>query len=423
MTELAQAEGALRGARVLLGVSGGIACYKAVEVARLLSRAGARVQVVMTEAATRFVGTVTFAALTHRPVYTGVFEAEDQVLHLRLAREADLVLLAPATANLVAKMAAGLADDLLSATLLTARCPVVAAPAMHTEMWEHPATRANVRLLRERGIVVVEPAEGELAGGDEGVGRLPEPRCIVTAAAEALARDHDLRGVPIVVTAGGTREPIDAIRFIGNRSSGKMGFAVAAEAARRGAQVTLVTGPTFLEPPPGVDVVRVETAEEMRREVLARFPRAEVVVKAAAVSDFRASAPVAGKIRKEDAPPGIALERTPDILAELGRTKSGQVLVGFSAETTEHVPRGRKKLAAKNLDLVVVNHVGAPDSGFDSDTNRAILITADGEEAELPLLTKSSLAREILDRVVRMVEGRRGRAARGGSGSAPPSGA
>lgn len=391
--------GALRGARVLLGVTGGIACYKAVEVARLLQRGGADVRVVMTEAAMRFVGPATFAAVTHHPVPTDLFDSPERVIHIRLAREVHLVLVAPATANVIAKMAYGIADDLVSSTLLAATCPLVVAPAMHTEMWTHPATRANVETLRSRGVVVVDPEEGDLAGGDEGIGRLAEPPAIVRAVAATFARGHDMAGLRVLVTAGPTQEPIDPVRFVGNRSSGKMGYAVAAEAARRGAAVTLVSGPTWLEDPPRVEVVRVRTAAEMRDAVVARYADADVVVKAAAVADFRPSSPAGAKIKKDKGPPRIALEPTPDILAELGRAKTRQFLVGFSAETEDALAHGRKKLSAKNLDMIVVNVVGAPDSGFESDTNRAVVVTADGDELELPLMTKPAMARAICDRI------------------------
>jgi phosphopantothenoylcysteine decarboxylase/phosphopantothenate--cysteine ligase len=391
-----------------LGVTGGIACYKAVEVARLLGKRGAQVQVVMTEAATRFVGTITFASLTHRPAYTDPFEEQDRVLHVRLAREADLILVAPATANVIAKMANGLSDDLLSATLLTATAPVVVAPAMHTEMWEHPATRANIATLRARGVRIVDPESGELAGGDEGVGRLAEPASIVNAVAEAFAHGRDLAGVRFLVTAGGTQEPIDPVRFIGNRSSGKQGFAVAAEAARRGADVTLVSGPTWLEDPDRVEVVRVRTAAEMRDAVISRFADVDVVVKAAAVADFRPSNPADQKIKKDDGAPAIVLEPTVDILAELGRTKNGRFLVGFSAETEDAVARARKKMAAKNLDMIVTNIVGKPGSGFEADTNAAVILGADGIEEELPLQTKASVARALCDRIAAALEARKG---------------
>jgi phosphopantothenoylcysteine decarboxylase/phosphopantothenate--cysteine ligase len=321
------------------------------------------------------------------------------VLHVRLAREADLVLVAPATANVIAKMAHGISDDLLSAVLLTATCPIVVAPAMHTEMWEHAATRANIETLRSRALTIVDPEEGELAGGDEGVGRLAEPSTIVAAVAETFARGRDLAGVRFLVTAGGTQEPIDPVRFIGNRSSGKQGFAVAAEASRRGASVTLVTGPTWLADPDRVEVVRVRTAEEMRDAVVSRYAETDVVVKAAAVADFRPANPASQKIRKDEGAPAIVLEPTVDILAELGRTKTRQLLVGFSAETEDAVARARKKLAAKNLDLIVTNLVGRPGSGFEADTNAAVILGADGSEDEYPLQTKASLARAICDRV------------------------
>lgn len=397
--------GALRGARVLFGVSGGIACYKAVEVARLLGKAGAHVQVVMTASATKFVGTLTFSALTRRPVYTDMFEEEDKVLHVRLAREADVVLVAPATANLIAKMANGNADDLLAATLLTARCPVVVAPAMHAEMWEHLATRANIQTLRERGVGIVDPEVGELAGGDEGIGRLAEPASIVSALARALAHGRDLAGIRMIVTAGGTQEPIDPVRFITNRSSGKMGYAIAREAAARGADVTLVSGPTHLTDPERVTVVRIRTAAEMRDEVVSRFADSDVVVKAAAVADFRPKAPSETKIKKTSGPPIVELVPNPDIAAELGAMKKGQILVGFAAETNDHLAGARKKLDEKNLDLVVMNPVGI-DRGFDVDTNEVVIVGADGTEDALPPQLKSSIARALCDRIVTLLAGR-----------------
>jgi phosphopantothenoylcysteine decarboxylase/phosphopantothenate--cysteine ligase len=344
--------------------------------------------------------------LTHRPAYTDLFEEEDRVLHVRLARETDLVLVAPATANVIAKMAHGISDDLLSAVLLTATCPVVVAPAMHTEMWEHAATRTNIETLHARGIHIIDPESGELAGGDEGVGRLAEPSTIVADVAATFTHGRDLAGVRFVVTAGGTQEPIDPVRFIGNRSSGKQGFAVAAEAARRGADVTLVSGPTWLDDPDRVAVVRVRTAAEMREAVLARYADADVVVKAAAVADFRPATAADHKIKKEDGAPAIILEPTVDILAELGRTKGRQLLVGFSAETEDAVARARKKLSAKNLDLIVTNIVGRPGSGFEADTNAAVILGADGSEEQLPLQTKASIARAICDRVVQVIRSR-----------------
>jgi len=391
--------GALRGARVLLGVSGGIAAYKAVEVARLLGKAGATVQVIMTEAAQRFVGPATFAAITHRSVPTDVFDSPELVIHVKLARNFDLAVIAPATANTIAKMANGIADDLLTNVLLNTTVPIVVAPAMHTEMWEHPATRKNIETLRERGAVIVDPEEGELAGGDEGVGRLAEPQTIVEAVAETFARGNDLAGVRVIVTAGGTQEPIDPVRFISNRSSGKMGYAVATEAARRGADVTLVAGPVALPDPDRVTVVRVKTAQQMRDEVVSRFPDVDVVVKAAAVADFRPTTVADSKIKKAGAPPQIELEATPDIAAELGAMKKRQILVGFAAETDNHAEAARGKLASKNLDFIVLNDVRATDAGFEVDTNRVTILSADGTEETLPLQLKSGVARAIWDRV------------------------
>jgi phosphopantothenoylcysteine decarboxylase/phosphopantothenate--cysteine ligase len=398
--------GALRGARVLLGVSGGIACYKAVELARLLTKAGAQVQVVMTQAATRFVGTITFASLTKHPVYTDLFEEEDKVLHVRLAREADLVVVAPATANTLAKMAHGIADDLLANVLLTARAPIVVAPAMHTEMWEHPATRENLRTLRDRGVSIVEPEEGELAGGDEGVGRLADPATIAAAVTATFEHGHDLAGVRLLVTAGGTQEPIDPVRFLTNRSSGKMGYAIAADAARRGARVTLVSAPTKLPHPDRVEVVDVRTTREMHDEVVGRYADTDVVILAAAVSDFRPAAYAEAKIKKGAEAPTIELVLNPDIAADLGAAKDGQLVIGFAAETNDHIPNARKKLAAKNMDLIVVNDVARADIGFDVEYNEVVFLGADGSEDHLPLQLKTQVARAICDRVADILRAR-----------------
>jgi len=398
--------GALRGARVLLGVTGGIASYKAVEIARLLGKAGARVQVLMTDAAQRFVGPATFAAITHRSVPTDVFDSPEMVLHVHLARDTDVILVAPATANVIAKMAHGIADDLLTNVLLNATVPLVVAPAMHTEMWEHPATQENVQTLRNRGVLIVDPEEGELAGGDEGVGRLADPQIVVESVAETLARGHDLAGVRVIVTAGGTQEPIDPVRYISNRSSGKMGFALAREAANRGAAVTLVTAPVSLPVPDRVDVVRVRTAQEMRDAVVGRFDEADVVIKAAAVADFKARSIAGGKIKKADAPSAIELEPTVDIAAELGAMKKRQIIVGFAAETDDHVAAARKKLASKNLDFIVLNDVRATDAGFEVDTNRVVILGGDGSEEVVPLQLKSGIAQVILDRVANALKAR-----------------
>ena len=384
--------------RVVLGVTGGIAAYKAVEVCRQLVDAGAHVIPVLTPDAHRFVGPLSFSALASEPAQTQLFDAPDPIPHTRLGQHADLVLVAPATAHLLARYAAGLADDLLSATLLATRAPVLLAPAMHAEMWEHPAVQANVATLAARGVQLVGPASGHLAGGDEGPGRLADPAAIVGAAADVLATGADLAGRHVLVTAGGTREPIDPVRFLGNRSSGKMGTALAALAARRGAHVTLVTT-AALPVPSGVDVVSVATAEEMAEAVLRRFDTVDAVIMAAAVADFRPKAAAAEKLKKGDGVPELVLEPTPDILATLGATRRDQVLVGFAAETTEVREHAAAKLAAKDLDLVVANDVSAPDAGFEVDTNRAILLDSSGSAEELPLLPKAVLAATVLDRV------------------------
>jgi phosphopantothenoylcysteine decarboxylase/phosphopantothenate--cysteine ligase len=394
---------ALAGRRILLGVSGGIAAYKAAYLARLLVDAGADVVVVMTPSATRFVGPDTFAALTRNAVHSDIFESADQVLHVRLARSADVAVVAPATANLLAQLAVGLAGDLLTATLLESSCPLVLAPAMHSGMWGHPATVENIGRLLERGAVVVGPDEGALAAGDEGIGRMAEPAEILRAVEAVVgggSPSSDLAGRRVLVTAGPTHEPIDSVRYIGNRSSGKMGFVVAAELIRRGATVTLVTGPVSLAGPPGVEVVRVETAEEMSQRVLERFPSVDAVVMAAAVADFRPVRPVKGKLKKEAGIPDVTMERTPDILATLGKRKERQVLVGFAAETADVEAEGRRKLAEKNADLMVANEVGRSGTGFGSDTDRAALLARSGEDTPLRKWTKKDLAGVIVDRIV-----------------------
>lgn len=393
--------GPLAGRRILFGVTGGIAAYKAAYLARLLRERGAEVQVLMTPAATRFVGPDTFAALTGRPVYSDTFEHTDEVLHVRLAHESDAAVVAPATANVLAKLAIGLADDLLTSTLLELSKPVVVAPAMHTGMWESPATRENVQTLRSRGVRVVGPSEGSLAAGDEGMGRMADPEEIAEAVQAALSGGGDLTGRRVIVTAGPTYEPIDAVRFVGNRSSGKMGFAIATEAAARGATVTLVAGPTHLPDPDGVEVIRLETADEMRREVLTRFQEADAVVKAAAVEDFRPASPTTKKLKKEAGVPEVRLEPTPDILKELGERKGHRVLIGFAAETGDLEAAGRRKLQEKNLDLIVVNQVGEEGTGFGADTNRALILARDGDDEPVREWTKRELAAAICDRLAK----------------------
>ena len=393
----------LAGRRVLLGVTGGIAAYKACVLTRLLTQAGAAVQVVMTPSATRFVGTDTFAALSGRPTYTEVWEEPGSVLHVRLARGADVAVVAPATANVIAKLSGGIADDLLTSTLLEATCPLVVAPAMHSGMWEHPATQANVRALEERGTVVVGPASGPLAAGDEGVGRMAEPEDILAAVEEAASRGRDLAGRRIVVTAGPTWEPIDPVRFVGNRSTGRMGFAVAREAFARGADVTLVVGPGTAQPPEGPRLVEVGTAEEMRMAVLEAADDADAVVMAAAVADFRPREAAPSKLKKEGGPPGLELVPTPDILAELGEVKGDRILVGFAAETEEVEEAGRTKLVAKRLDLLVANEVGREGTGFGSEENHAAILSRAGDDEPLREWTKAELAAAICDRLSKML--------------------
>ncbi|MBI2709928.1 MAG: bifunctional phosphopantothenoylcysteine decarboxylase/phosphopantothenate--cysteine ligase CoaBC [Actinobacteria bacterium] len=390
----------LAGRRIVLGVTGGIAAYKAVEVCRRLVDAGAHVVPVLTEGATRFVGATTFSALASEPAKTSLFDDADPIPHTRLGRTADLIVVAPATARLLAAYRMGYSDDLLTATLIATRAPVVVAPAMHTEMWEHPAVRDNLAVLRERGVHVVAPGEGRLAGGDIGAGRLAEPAAIVAAAEAALrGPGRDLAGLTVLVTAGGTREPIDPVRFLGNRSSGKQGHAIADEAAARGAGVVLVTAADRASAP-GVERIDVETAAEMEAAVLARADGADVVIMAAAVADFRPKAPAGHKLKKADGVPLVDLEPTPDILSELGRRKrAGQTLVGFAAETSDVVAHAAGKLAGKGADLVVANDVSEPGAGFGHDTNRVVIVSHRGVEHDGALVDKRTVARTVLDAV------------------------
>jgi len=384
---------------VVLGVAGSVAAYKSAELCRRLVDAGFTVAPVMTADAARFLGPATLSALASEPVHTSLWSDDDPSPHTALARAADVVVVAPATANLLAKYAAGMADDLLTATLLATAAPVIVCPAMHTEMWEHPATVDNVALLRRRGVRVVGPGVGRLAGGDQGAGRLADVDEILAAVRAAVA-PRDLAWRRVLVTAGGTREPVDPVRFLGNRSSGKQGEAVAAEAAARGAAVVLVTASERPAPAGVAEVVRVETAAELEAAVLARAADADVVVMAAAVADFRPKAPAAEKLAKADGVPDLHLEPTTDVLAELGRRKRpGRILVGFAAETGD-VRRGAEaKLRGKRLDLVVANDVTAPGAGFGHDTNAATLLDAAGNWTEVPLTGKRDLARIVLDAV------------------------
>lgn len=397
-----------RGHRIVFGVAGGIAAYKACELLRLLTEAGHDVTVVPTPAALAFVGEATWAALSGRPVHSQVWDAVEQVEHVQLGQQADLVVVAPATADLLARAAHGMADDLLTNVLLTARCPVVFAPAMHTEMWQHAATQANVALLRSRGALVVEPATGRLTGPDSGAGRLPEPAELAEVVRRVLARGRaglglDLSGRRVVVSAGGTREPLDPVRFLGNRSSGRQGYALAATAVARGAEVTVVAANVALPDPAGAKVVRVGSADELRQAVVEAAADADAIVMAAAVADFRPASPSAEKIKKTDAEPApIALARNPDVLAELGtRRRRGQVLVGFAAETAtgeDALAYGRAKLAAKGADLLVVNEVGA-GKGFEVGENAATILGVDAEPVVVSPGPKEALADAIWDLV------------------------
>ncbi len=389
----------LAGKRIVVGVCGGIAAYKAVEVCRRLVDAGAHVVPVMTKGAEHFIGRTTLSALCSEPVQMSLWDEESPIPHTKLGQGADLVLVAPATARLLGAYANGLSTDLLTNVLIATRAPVVVCPAMHTEMWEHPAVQQNIATLKSRGVTVVEPDEGRLAGGDSGKGRLASPEAIV-AAVRAELGPQDLTGTHVVVTAGGTREPIDAVRVIANRSSGKQGFAVAAEAARRGACVTLVTT-VDLPAPHGAKVVAVETAAQMQDALERLWDSTDVLVMAAAVADFRPVVCADGKIKKDGGVPNVVLEPTPDILCALGaRKRPGQTVVGFAAETSDLVANAQSKLARKNLDMIVANDVSQPGVGFQHDTN-AVTFLRPGQALESVALTdKRAIARELIDRVV-----------------------
>lgn len=411
--------------RILVAVSAGIAAYKAPELVRALVRSGARVRCILTPDATRFVSPMVLETLTQSPASSALFPAgstggtEDpavadasggQIDHIELADWAELVVVAPATANLLARMRAGIADDLPTAVLLATRAPVLVAPAMNVNMWEHPATQENLGVLRERGVVTVGPEAGELACGWQGQGRMAEPVQIAEAAALMLGSDA-LAGTTVLVTAGGTREPIDAVRTIANRSSGRMGFSIAAEAARRGAEVVLVAGPSGLPTPAGVRRVDVESALDMRAAVLSELPAAGIVIKAAAVADFRPDTASERKIKKEDLAEGagitLRLVPNPDILAEVCSQKGDRVVVGFAAESHDVVEAARRKIRRKGCDLLVANDISRSDAGFDVDTNAVFFVTPDGEVEELPLLTKGEVAAQLLDRVGKLKDGRR----------------
>ncbi|MDT7042042.1 bifunctional phosphopantothenoylcysteine decarboxylase/phosphopantothenate--cysteine ligase CoaBC [Candidatus Nitronereus thalassa] len=384
--------------RIVLGVAGSIAAYKAVSLLRTLVEEGAEVSVVMTLAAKQFVTPLTFEVLSKRSVSTDLFSESETMPHLRLTESADLVLVAPATANTLAKSALGLADDLLSTMILAARCPLIFAPAMDGEMWDHPSVMEHTQVLRGRGVTVMEPEDGPLASGQVGRGRLPSEEAILNTVAACLSRQHDWAGQRVLVSAGPTREPIDAIRFITNGSSGKMGYAIAQAAAHRGAQVLLVSGPTNLPSPANCESTSVVTAEEMQQALEDKFSWATVLIMTAAVGDFRSRVVAPQKLKKDEwAGESLDLERTPDILASLSKQKTHQILVGFAAETENHVENGRKKLHQKTLDLVAVNHISGPDSAFGNDMNELTILTKAGEILHLDRAAKPLIAHRLLD--------------------------
>ena len=389
---------------IVLGITGSIAAYKGADLASKLTQAGAKVEVILTEAAMKFVSPVTFRSVTGRPVVYNMFElsGEFSVEHVALAEAADVVVVAPATADIIAKIAAGIASDMVCTTVVATRAPIIIAPAMHTGMWENSATQENVKILKSRGVVFVDPGEGHLASGGVGPGRLAEVQEIIAAINQVLAKGGDLAGRRMVVTAGGTQEAIDPVRFVGNRSSGKMGYAVAEAARDRGAQVTLISAPTGLARPVGIDNVQVESAAQMRDAVFKATAGADVLIMAAAVADYQPKSPTRQKIKKEAVGGDLTLElvRTPDILAEV---KGNFLKVGFAAETENVVENARRKLESKKVDLFVANDVTAPDSGFAVDTNRVTIISRDGKPESLPLMSKREVADRILDRVVGML--------------------
>ena len=386
---------------VVLGVTGGIAAYKGVELLRLLTKAGATVHVIMTRSATEFVTPLTFQTLSMNPVHTELFNliSEQEIGHISLADRADLFIIAPATANVIGKLANGIADDMLTTTVMATKAPVLIAPAMNVNMYQNPIYRENEERLRTHGYLFVEPVRGMLACGWEGEGKLQDPAAIFEAAMAVLT-PNDLAGESVLVTAGPTREELDPVRFISNYSSGKMGYAIARAASRRGARVTLVTGPTCLDAPWGVEIIPITSALEMREAVLERYASSSVVIKAAAVADYRPARRAVDKIKKTDQPETVELVRNPDILAELGANKGGQFLVGFAAETESLLKNAAKKLNGKNLDLIVANDVGQTGAGFNVDTNIVRLLFRDGRVEELPLMEKDDVANVILDRVM-----------------------
>ena len=395
----------LKDKNVILGVTGGIAAYKSVEIASRLRKAGASVHVILTAGAQNFVTSMTFREITGNPVVTTMWGeiTNHQVEHIALAELADLMIIAPATANFIAKVAAGMADDMLTTTVLAARVPIFFAPAMNSNMYNNQLTQANIKRLVELGWRFIPPASGHLACGTDGIGRLPEPTEILDFVVDELSHEEDFIGKRLLVTAAGTYEPIDPVRYIGNRSSGKMGYAIAEAAKKRGAEVTLVSGPSALTAPAGVKLVRVETAAQMRQAVLEFFDEADIIIKAAAVADYRVREVADQKIKKNDDELVLVLEKNPDILFELGqKKKSGQILVGFAAETQHLLEYAKAKLEKKNLDMIVANDVSRKDAGFNVDTNAVKLLYRDGTVQELPVMTKYKLANELLNMVIKL---------------------
>jgi phosphopantothenoylcysteine decarboxylase/phosphopantothenate--cysteine ligase len=388
--------------KIILGVGGGIAAYKSAELARILMQQGHEVQAVMTAAAEEFVRPLTFAALTGRKVLTNLFAIESAIEHISVAQEHELLAIAPATADLIAKMAHGLADDFLTTLCLAFTGPVVVAPAMNVNMWRHAATQANLETLRQRGYRMVEPGSGYLACGMTGPGRLAELEEIVAAIESEARKRHDLEGETVLITAGPTQEPLDPVRYLTNRSSGKMGYALAEAAAARGAKVVLISGPVHLAPPRGVEVIPVRTAVEMRAKVMENLGPAHIVIKSAAVADFHLSKVPEQKVKKTAARISLELDPTPDILAELGRKKDDRLLIGFAAETQNLVQEARRKLESKNCDMVVGNLVGGADVGFESDQNEVILVLRTGETIPLARASKREIADRIFDQVLKL---------------------
>tara|TARA_B100000315_G_scaffold68891_1_gene62766 strand:+ start:64 stop:1302 length:1239 start_codon:yes stop_codon:yes gene_type:complete len=384
---------------VLLGITGGIAAYKAAEIVRLLRKNDCSVTVVMTESAKQFITPLTFESLTGRHVYSGLFDPQSPsaMEHIELSKKSDLLLIAPATANIIGKAVNGVADDLLSCLLMTVIKPIIIAPAMNANMYLNSVVQENIACLRKRGVKIIGPEKGELACGDEGPGRLAEVECIVEAVKTELKTSVKLKGKKVLVTAGPTREPMDPVRFISNPSSGKMGFALAAEALKRGAEVTLISGPTKLEPLPGIKFIPVVTAHEMKEEVFKCLTQIDIVIMAAAVGDYQPAKYSKQKIKKDKELLVLEFKKTTDILAEIGRKKGNKILIGFAAETEKLAENAREKLKKKNLDIIVANKIGISESGFQSDFNKAVILTKDGKQEELPLMSKTNLADKIFD--------------------------